>query len=272
MQGSSLPITGERPYGQNIPRCFQCLLLASDVIFVAGLGVDQIKTTRCHGGSRAFTLGADASRHCKQREDRKVPIALAHLSDQTTGSYGSVVAPAPEMRDTLPRRAASILLYLEGRVANIVEQYASTITQIYHSVASNYKLNQQILEQANGEINDLLHEIELANPKNAREGYVMYKSLRDARIRRRKAKEENELLQELYDFLQSQSAFRDRMTKIQGGAARLYETQSHRTYVPRQRTDLTIVGSEDKPYKPFEEMLRDFKETKVSMKGGKLRK
>lgn len=155
---------------------------------------------------------------------------------------------------------------------NIVERYASTFTQIFDSVMSNYKLNSDILEQTNGEINDLLHEIELSNPKNAREGYEVYKSLREARIRRRKAKEENELLKEMFEFLQSQSAFKNRITSIQGSAAKLYDAQQHRSYMPRERTDLTIVGKEDKPYKPFEEMLHDFSQTKIKNQGGKLRK
>ena len=81
--------------------------------------------------------------------------------------------------------------------SNIVDRYATTITQIYDSVASAYRANEAVLEETNGEINDLLHEIELGKPQNAREGYVVYKELREARQRRRKAKDENELLNEL---------------------------------------------------------------------------
>ena len=38
--------------------------------------------------------------------------------------------------------------------SNIVDRYATTITQIYDSVASAYRANETELEQANGEIND----------------------------------------------------------------------------------------------------------------------
>ena len=91
--------------------------------------------------------------------------------------------------------------------SNIIDRYATTITQIYDSVASAYRANETELEQVNEEINDLLHEIELGKPKNAREGYAVYKELREARQRRRKAKDENELLNELHTYLQSQAAF-----------------------------------------------------------------
>lgn len=156
--------------------------------------------------------------------------------------------------------------------SNIVDRYATTITQIYDSVASAYRANETELEQANGEINDLLHEIELGKPKNAREGYVIYKELREARQRRRKAKEENELLNELYTYLQSQSAFKNRLTQIQGNARKLYNKQQERIYVPRRREDLTVIGHVAPEAKPFEEMMQDFKKIKVSSQGGKLRK
>lgn len=155
--------------------------------------------------------------------------------------------------------------------SNIVDRYATTITQIYDSVASAYRANETELEQVNGEINDLLHEIELGKPKNAREGYVIYKELREARQRRRKAKEENELLNELYTYLQSQSAFKNRLTQIQGNARKLYNKQQERVYVPRRRGDLAVIGHVEPEAKPFEEMMQDLKKTKISSQGGKLR-
>lgn len=156
--------------------------------------------------------------------------------------------------------------------SNIVDRYATTITQIYDSVASAYRANETELEQANGEINDLLHEIELGKPKNAREGYVIYKELREARQRRRKAKDENELLNELYTYLQSQAAFKNRITQIQGNARKLYTKQQGRVYTPRKRDDMTISGHVEPEAKPFEEMMQDFKKIKISSQGGKLRK
>lgn len=155
--------------------------------------------------------------------------------------------------------------------SNIVDRYATTITQIYDSVASAYRANETELEQVNGEINDLLHEIELGKPKNAREGYVVYKELREARQRRHKAKDENELLNELYTYLQSQAAFRNRLTQIQGNARKLYTKQQGRVYTPRKRDDMTISGHVEPEIKSFESMIQDFKKIKVSSQGGKLR-
>ena len=156
--------------------------------------------------------------------------------------------------------------------SNIVDRYATTITQIYDSVTSAYRTNEAVLEETNGEINDLLHEIELGKPKNARDGYAVYKELREARQRRRKAKDENELLNELHAYLQSQAAFKNRITQIQGNARKLYTKQQGRVYTPRKRDDMTISGHVEPEVRPFEDMMQDFTKIKVSNQGGKMRK
>ena len=156
--------------------------------------------------------------------------------------------------------------------SNAVDEYTSTIMRIYDSVASAYRTNEAVLEETNGEINDLLHEIELGKPKNARDGYAVYKELREARQRRRKAKDENELLNELYTYLQSQSAFKNRLAQIQGNARKLYTKQQGRVYTPRKRDDITISGHVEPEVRPFEDMMQDFTKIKVSNQGGKMRK
>ena len=96
--------------------------------------------------------------------------------------------------------------------------------------------------------------------------------MREARQRRRKAKDENELLNELYTYLQSQAAFKNRITQIQGNARKLYTKQQGRVYTPRKRDDMTISGHVEPEVRPFESMIQDFKKIKVSNQGGKMRK
>ena len=159
-------------------------------------------------------------------------------------------------------------------MANIVNNYCSTVVTIFQDVKKNYENNLEIIKQAEEELNDLYHEAELAEPKDMYKGYLIYKAIRDTRIRRRTAKEENELLKDMYEYLNSQSgqAFKTKMQSIQGNSAKLRATQESRTYQPRQRSDLTITDKTSTAHKPFEQMLADFNKTKVSMQGGKLRK
>ena len=109
---------------------------------------------------------------------------------------------------------------------------------------------------------------------NLNQGWKLYKAIRETRIRRRTAKEENELLKDMYEYLTGQhgQAFKSKIQSIQGNSVKLRATQEARTYQPRQRNDLTITDQHSVAAKPFEEMLKEFKQTKVTMRGGKLRK
>lgn len=159
-------------------------------------------------------------------------------------------------------------------MANIINNYCSTMVTIFLDVKKNYERNLEIIKQTEDELNDLYHEAELSEPKDMYKGYLIYKAIREARIRRRTAKEENELLKDMYEYLNSQAgqAFKSKMQSIQGSAAKIRSTQEARTYQPRQRDDLTITDKHSCAHKPFEQMLADFNKDKAYMKGGKLRK
>lgn len=159
-------------------------------------------------------------------------------------------------------------------MANVVNNYASTIVTIFKDVIETYEKNAEIIKQSEEELVDLEHEIELSNPKNARDGYKVYKEIREVRIRRRQAKNENELLKDMYDLLKDNQSqkFKNKIQQIQGNAAKIAKTQENRTYTPRYRTDLTITDQHCQANRPFEELMKDFKKEKVTIVNGKLRK
>lgn len=157
---------------------------------------------------------------------------------------------------------------------NIVNNYSTTIVTIFQDVIKNYEKNLEVIKQTEEELNDLYHEAELSSPKDMYKGYLVYKAIRDTRIKRRTAKEENELLRDMYDYLNSPAgqAFKSKIQSIQGSAVKLRNTQETRTYQPRQRNDLTITDKHSTANKPFEQMLDEFNKNKAYMKSGKLRK
>jgi DNA-binding helix-hairpin-helix protein with protein kinase domain len=159
-------------------------------------------------------------------------------------------------------------------MANIVNNYSSTIVTIFKDVAEKYEENVDIIKQIEGELQDLFHEIELSNAKDMYKGYLLYKEIRELRIKRRQAKDENELLEEMYDFLKEQSSqkFKNKLQQIQGNSAKIAKAQENRTYTPRQRNDLTITDQHCESNKPFEELLSEFNKDKAYMKNGKLRR
>ena len=157
---------------------------------------------------------------------------------------------------------------------NIINNYCSTIITIYQNVIQNYERDLDDIKRIEGELNDIMHEIELTNSKDMYHGYLLYKQIRELRIERRRCKEEVELLKGTYDYFNSQQGqtFKNKIQQLQGGAAKLREVQEHRTYTPRQRNDLTCTEQTSTAHKPFEEMLKEFNKTKVSSQKGKLRK
>lgn len=157
---------------------------------------------------------------------------------------------------------------------NIIENYSTTIVTIYQNVIKDYERNLERIKEIEEELNDINHEIEFGNPKNMYLGYLLYKRIKELRIERRRCKEEVEIMKETYDFFIGQQAqsFKNKMQQLQGNAAKLRKTQENRTYTPRQRSDLTITGMTSNEQASFEDMMKEFNKTKISMKNGKLRK
>lgn len=157
---------------------------------------------------------------------------------------------------------------------NIVNNYCSTFIQIANDVVKKYESNVELIKQTEEELTDIEHEIELGRPQDLYGGYKLYKQIKVLRMTRRQAKDENQLLKDMYDYIKSQpgQAFKSKIQSIQGSSAKVYEAQSHRTYTPRQRNDLTITEKTCEVNRPFEDLMKEFKQTKVTMQGGKLRK
>lgn len=157
---------------------------------------------------------------------------------------------------------------------NIVKEYSTSILDIFKEVVTRYESNEAIISQTEDELNDLYHEAELSEPKDMYKGYLIYKAIREVRIRRRTAKEEVELLKDMYEYLKSPAgqSFKSKIQSIQGNTVKLRAAQESRTYVPRQRSDLTITDKTCTAYKPFEDLLADFNKTKITSTKGKLRK
>lgn len=157
---------------------------------------------------------------------------------------------------------------------NIVNNYSSTFISIFNDVVRKYESNLEVIKQTEEELNDVYHEIELGKSQDMYHGYLLYKSVKDLRMKRRQAKDENDLLKDMYDYIKSQpgQSFKSKIQSIQGNSVKVYDAQNRRTYTPRQRNDLTITNKTCEVNRPFEDLMREFKKDKVTMQGGKLRK
>lgn len=135
-------------------------------------------------------------------------------------------------------------------INNIINSYNKTI--------KTYEENLLIIKKAEDETQDLLHEIELSKSKDLYNGYLIYKYLKECREKRRQAKEENELLEEFYQFSKTQTDTTNKLQKIRGHIQTIRTAQQNRVYRPKERTDLKI-GIKNDNKKPFEVILKDYK-------------
>lgn len=157
---------------------------------------------------------------------------------------------------------------------NIVNNYSSTLIQIFNDVAKKYESNLEIIKQTEDSLTDTYHEIELGKNQDMYHGYLLYKQVKDLRMKRRQAKDENDLLRDMYEYIKSQNgqSFKSKIQSIQGNSVKIYEAQSRRTYTPRQLDNLTITDKTCEVHRPFEELLAEFNKTKITKQNGKLRK
>ena len=157
---------------------------------------------------------------------------------------------------------------------NIVNNYSSTFIQIFNDVVKKYEGNLEIIKQTEDSLTDVYHEIELGKNQDMYHGYLLYKQVKDLRMKRRQAKDENDLLRDMYEYIKSQNgqSFKSKIQSIQGNSVKVYEAQSHRTYTPRQLDNLTITNKTCEVNRPFEELLAEFNKTKITKQGGKRRK
>lgn len=102
-------------------------------------------------------------------------------------------------------------------------------------MVSRYEGNKQRLVEIEGEHQDLLHYIEIAPFKTVPNGYKLYRKLAELRRERRALKNENDLLQPLYDAFR-QPDILNRLSKVQGDVSKVHEAIDGRVY--GMRTDI----------------------------------
>lgn len=108
-----------------------------------------------------------------------------------------------------------------------------TFNKSCQEVMARYSGNEECVHYRDQDTQDLLHEIELSGPKNAREGYKLYRKLKLVREDRRRAKSENEVLAPLVAWIQNNKQVSDQLSRIQGQCSTKQQVISKRQYAPR---------------------------------------
>ncbi|WP_162632643.1 hypothetical protein [Paraliobacillus zengyii] len=120
-----------------------------------------------------------------------------------------------------------------------VEQTAVMIRNAVRDVPDRMNENKRELDLINQEIQDLLHVIEFSS-FNASDGYRLSKELKIAREKRRKLKNDLELLEPLTTVLKKFRNNLQEVNKVVGDIRKAKALQQSRVYKCRVREDLQI--------------------------------
>lgn len=131
-------------------------------------------------------------------------------------------------------------------MVKIVEDFLGLLTHL----DDNWDMLNDSIRDANGEQQDLLHEIELVN-FNAFEGFALCKELKDLRMHRRILKDKHSTLSPLREFMLNGGSQATRIA-LHKTIIRMKDVVNNletRTYFPRIRTDLKLIELQKKSKK-----------------------
>ncbi|MFH0070969.1 hypothetical protein [Peribacillus sp. NPDC056705] len=123
------------------------------------------------------------------------------------------------------------------------KEAAQRLHEILSSVKKNYDLNVKEIDYCDNEYLDLTHALEFLDNGEI-ETLNLTRQLQDNRRRRRKAKDENERLQPLYDLVMKKNGLVDEVSRGRRRVQEIIKTQAVRRYTPRVRKDMQSVFDE----------------------------
>ena len=100
------------------------------------------------------------------------------------------------------------------------------------AMVSRYEFNKNRVIEIENELNDICHYMEISSYKNVPEGYRLYRKLAELRRERRACKNENDLLQPVYQYFHATEVL-NKLTTVQGEVAKAKSAIDARTYLVR---------------------------------------
>jgi predicted nucleic acid-binding Zn-ribbon protein len=107
--------------------------------------------------------------------------------------------------------------------------------KVFESTKSTYNYLTSQQPSIEGEIQDLLHEVEFGEQKGRTDAARMYRELRRLRIERRRVQNELEAMEPILKWFRAHADTRNELTQLLGQARRTLVAQENRIYCPRSR-------------------------------------
>lgn len=149
-------------------------------------------------------------------------------------------------------------LFREGREAMDIENSLKLIISMFDSTVNTYENNCKTIRNCDLKQNDVAHKRELSKRMTVAAICKLHKEERENLIVRRKAKDENELLKELYDYCIANKHIKKEFSKMLSNYNNKKAKQSKRIYTPRiSPNEETTVNAKTKPN--LDKMIKEYK-------------
>ena len=132
----------------------------------------------------------------------------------------------------MPQKKTSLLHYNVDYDSIWPEKLLRDFIAEMKDAVAKYEWNRNRIGESEAELIDLLHWIEITPNKKVPDGYKLYRKLADLRRERRCCKNENDLLQPIYEYFHATEVL-NRLAKVQGECAKAKEAIDARTYAIR---------------------------------------
>ena len=141
--------------------------------------------------------------------------------------------PAPKEKTVTPDRP--LLFSVDEYDSQKPEDTFRMFIRSVKEMVKRYDANVTRIAELEDQMQDVMHFMEMAKPKNVPSGYKLYKKLTDIRKERRACKNENDLLKPVYDMFHGTKLL-DQLSYVQGECGKAKKTIDGRAY--SVRTDI----------------------------------
>lgn len=157
-----------------------------------------------------------------------------------------------EVIHILGEKKAPILHYSLDYDSMHPEETIRLFVKNVKAMVKKYELNKDRVIEIEKEIVDIEHYMEISTNKTVPLGYKLYRKLADLRRERRACKNENDLLQPIYEYFHATEVL-NRLSKVQGDCAKAKSTIDERVFQARTNVLDAYLEPEKKPKKTEEE-------------------
>ena len=113
----------------------------------------------------------------------------------------------------------------------------SMILNLFIDLKERYEYNYKMVGECDYKTQDILHEIEMLNYDVFR-GFKIYKELQATRQTRRQCKDENELLDPIYNYISSLQNCEGKLRKVSEKTIDANNCRERKSYHPRIKTEM----------------------------------